>query len=384
MGATVSRTSCLSSAWATMLEASTGCEKPMSIHRIVAIMSAVLLPWATAQAIDGPGLAAAQHIAYPAVIAHRGASFDAPESTAAAYALARELGADYLELDLQRSSDGALVVLHDLNLLRTSDVAQRFPERKDRPVSAFTLTELKTLDMGTWFNQAYPARARPAYAGLQILTLDEVLDIAEANPQRVPGLYIETKAPKLFPGIEQDLHDRLKARGWLDMPGRVVLQTFDRDSLALLHSIMPQVPKTLLLWLGKGYVEPAEAQTFAESGETDRAAFLARQHPKDNAEFERWLDYAKAGGAIGVGASVALTGGGDQSYANLVQPSMIWKAHDKGLLVHAYTVDLPVDFQKVLTAGADGIFTNRSGELLRFLGRSLPQDEAPILESLGY
>lgn len=356
----------------------------MSIHRIVAALSVLLLPWMTAQAADGAGLAAAQGIAYPAVIAHRGASFDAPESTAAAYALARELGADYLELDLQRSSDGVLVVVHDNNLLRTSDVAQRFPERKDRPVSAFTLAELKTLDMGTWFNQAYPARARPAYAGLQILTLDDVLDIAEANPQRVPGLYIETKVPELFPGIEQNLHDRLQARGWLHTPGRVVLQTYDRDSLALLHRIMPQVPKMLLLWLGKGYVEPAEAQTFAESGETDQAAFLARQRPKDNAEFERWLDYAKAGGAIGVGASVALTGGGEQSYANLVQPRMIWMAHDKGLLIHAYTVDQAVDFQKVLTAGVDGIFTNRSGELQRFLGRSLPQDEAPILESLGY
>ena len=80
---------------------------------------------APVMARDGAGLAKAQGIAYPAVMAHRGASFDAPESTAPAYALARDLGADYLELDLQRTSDGVLVVVHDNDLQRTSDVAAR-------------------------------------------------------------------------------------------------------------------------------------------------------------------------------------------------------------------------------------------------------------------
>ena len=76
-------------------------------------------------------LASAHGIPHPAVIAHRGASFDAPESTAASYKLARDLGADYLELDLQRSKDGVLFALHDNNLQRTTDVATKFPERKD-------------------------------------------------------------------------------------------------------------------------------------------------------------------------------------------------------------------------------------------------------------
>ena len=113
-----------------------------------------------ASASNGKALATAHGIAHPAVIAHRGASYDAPESTTPAYLLARDQGADYLELDLQRSSDGVLVVVHDDVLSRTSDVAERFPERKDSPVSAFTLAELKSLDAGSWFNQAYPARAR--------------------------------------------------------------------------------------------------------------------------------------------------------------------------------------------------------------------------------
>lgn len=337
-----------------------------------------------AVAAEGEALAKAQGIAWPAVIAHRGASFDAPESTVPAYELARDLGADYLEMDLQRTRDGVLVVVHDDTLRRTSDVAERFPERAGSPVSAFTLAELKSLDAGTWFNRAYPERARASFAGLKILTLDEVMDIAQANPTRRPGLYIETKVPGQFPGIEDDLHRVLKARGWLDTPGRVVLQSFDRGSLALLHKAMPQAPKVLLLWLGKGSIEPASGQTFAESGEQDRAAFMARQQPKDREEFERWLEHAKAAGAIGTGPSAALAGGGEQSYADLVQPWMNRLSHDKDLLVHVYTVDDEVDFKRVSEAGVDGIFTNRSGPLLRFHGRPAEKSEGRILQERGW
>lgn len=333
---------------------------------------------------SGAALAKAQGIPYPAVIAHRGASHDAPESTAPAYQLARDLGADYLELDLQRSRDGVLVVVHDDDLRRTSDVAERFPERKDSPVSAFTLAELKSLDAGSWFNRAYPERARAAFVGLRLLTLDEVLDIAEGSPLHKPGLYIETKVPGQFPGIEQELHKALEKRGWLDRPGRVVLQSFDRDSLSLLHKAMPQVPKVLLLWLGKDHVEPAPGPSFADSGARDKAAYYARQQPKDRAEFERWLDLAKAAGAVGTGPSAALVGGGEQSYADLVQPWMNAMAHDKGLLVHVYTVDEPVDFKRVSEAGVDGIFTNRTGALLRFYGRVVGEDEAALLSERGW
>lgn len=196
-----------------------------------------------ARAEDSAALIERADIPRPAVIAHRGASYDAPESTRAAYLLARELGADYLEMDLQRTRDGVLVVLHDDTLERTTDVARKFPERKDKPVSDFTLAELKTLNAGRWFNVAHPDRARPAFDQLHLLTLDQVIDIAEGNPAHRPGLYIETKAPKQFPGIERDLKHVLKARGWLQGPHKVMLQAFDSDSLALLNKAMPSVPK---------------------------------------------------------------------------------------------------------------------------------------------
>ena len=113
-----------------------------------ALLLALMMGLGHAQAaspISPVELATKEGIPHPAVIAHRGASYDAPESTAAAYKLARDLGADYLELDLQRSKDGVLFALHDDNLQRTTDVATKFPERKDSPANEFTWKELQTL-----------------------------------------------------------------------------------------------------------------------------------------------------------------------------------------------------------------------------------------------
>lgn len=367
-----------------------------------ALLLGVLLGLGQAHAATEPSptaLATRLGIPHPAVIAHRGASFDAPESTAASYKLARDLGADYLEMDLQRSKDGVLFALHDNNLQRTTDVATRFPERKDSPATEFTIAELKTLDAGSWFNTAYPDRARPSYAGLKILTLDEIIDIAQGNPLHKPGLYIETKEPKQFPGIEHDLKEKLQDRGWLSPAGsklakselavgqgkgKVVLQTFEKSSLELLEKEMPQVPKILLLWVGEGSIEPQSKVTFAESGDKDKATYYAKQQPKSKAEFQQWVEYAKAQGAIGTGPSAALTKGGDQSYSDLVQPWMNQYTHDQGLLVHVYTIDDAVDYQKVMDAGVDGIFTNRASELLKFYKRPAAASVAQLLKNNGY
>ncbi|CAD5105938.1 glycerophosphodiester phosphodiesterase [Zestomonas carbonaria] len=372
----------------------------MKYAGVVALLSA-LLPWEAAQAEStGKVLAEQAGIPWPAVIAHRGASHDAPESTRPAYLLARDLGVDYLELDLQRTRDGVLIALHDDNLLRTSDVAEKFPERKERPVSDFTLAELKSLDAGAWFNAAHPERARPSFEGLRILTLDEVIDIAEGGEHK-PGLYIETKLPQQFPGIEKDLRDKLAARGWLDgrvrpvaldegrvtvaySPGRVVLQTFEKGSLELLAREMPEVPKILLLWVGDGYMEAAPDKPHDTSVDQDKAAWYARQRPRDRATFESWLDFAARNGAVGTGPSAALAAGGKQSYMDLTQPWMNRMTQDKGMLVHVYTVDDEVDFARLSEAGVDGFFSNRPDALLRFVGRAPEQDVKAILERHGY
>ncbi|WP_371367191.1 glycerophosphodiester phosphodiesterase [Pseudomonas sp. QL9] len=348
---------------------------------------------------QSPGrvLSEAAGIPWPAVIAHRGASYDAPEETAAAFRLARDVGADYLEADLQRTRDGVLVAFHDTTLERTTNVRELYPDRAREPLSAFTLAELKRLDAGSWFNKAYPQRARPAFSGLPILTLDELIDIAEGGVNR-PGLYLETKRPELFPGIETDLQRVLERRGWLDPRphapsgavdvasgrGRVVLQTFSRGSLELLQQSMPDVPKILLLSFGDGYMAMRSAVSFEASGETDEAAFYARQEVKSEAEFAAWTDWAKAHGALGTGPSILSREPDPQSYMDLVKPWMNRMTHDRGLFIHAYTVNSAKDFESLAKRGVDGFFTNRADLLLSLYNRPSPVGIDALLRRNGY
>jgi glycerophosphoryl diester phosphodiesterase len=364
-----------------------------------AALAGVMLSSGFAMAANEPGkaLAAKIGVPWPAVIAHRGASFDAPEETIPSYTLARELGADYLEMDIQRTKDGVLIALHDDTLERTTNVAEVFPDRAKDPLSSFTLDEIKRLDAGSWFNKAHPDRARARYAGLKILTLDEVIDIAEGGKNK-PGLYIETKVPAQFPGIEEDLKKKLEQRGWLSQrpaaekghvnvahtPGRVILQTFEKPSLELLQKAMPDTPKILLLWLGDGYIQAASDKSFKDSGAQDKASFYATQQVKSKEEFAAWMDWAKAHGAIGTGPASALKNGGDQSYMDLVQPWMNKMAHDRGLIIHPYTVDDAVDFKAISQRGVDGFFTNRASELLKFYGRPSKESMDSILKRIGY
>ena len=99
-------------------------------------------------------------------VAHRGASAYAPEHTLAAYRLAIEQGADFVEQDLAVTKDGVLICLHDPSLDRTTDVEERFPgraseieyegkKRKAWLANDFTLAEIKTLDAGSWFDRKF-------------------------------------------------------------------------------------------------------------------------------------------------------------------------------------------------------------------------------------
>ena len=92
------------------------------------------------------------------VIAHRGSTHFTPEETEAAYRWARNMGSDYLEVDIQRSKDGILLALHDILLTRTTDVSVKYPNKKELPTSEFNFDELMQLDAGSWFNKRYPDR----------------------------------------------------------------------------------------------------------------------------------------------------------------------------------------------------------------------------------
>ncbi|HET7839968.1 MAG TPA: glycerophosphodiester phosphodiesterase family protein [Terriglobia bacterium] len=116
------------------------------------------------------------------VIAHRGASGDAPENTLASFELALAQGADGIEFDVHLSRDNVPMVIHDARLERTTPGAGR--------VAAHSAAALARLDAGSWFNRRFPSRAREDYRACRVPLLEEVL--AWVRLQRCRA-YIEIK-----------------------------------------------------------------------------------------------------------------------------------------------------------------------------------------------
>lgn len=191
----------------------------------------------------------------PLLVAHRGASAYAPEHTLAAYQLAIQQGADFVEQDLQITKDGALVCLHDLTLERTTDVRHVFPARyrEERRgaevarrwyVSDFTLAEIKRLDAGSWFNAKFKNARVP--------TLQEAIDAVRGKA----GLYPETKAPEVYGdrgfSMEWLLLETLRKNN-LDQPGAdartpIIIQSFSAQSLRTLAiDLKTKLPLVLLI-----------------------------------------------------------------------------------------------------------------------------------------
>lgn len=129
-------------------------------------------------------------------IGHRGVAHRCPENTMASFAEALKLGIDMIELDVQRTLDGHLVILHDDAVNRTSN--------GKGPVRAQNLHDLKALDFGSWFD--------PRFAGERIPTLAEVIDLVRGKAE----LNIELKTTSaLDPGVERQLVAELKAADFL-------------------------------------------------------------------------------------------------------------------------------------------------------------------------
>jgi glycerophosphoryl diester phosphodiesterase len=122
-----------------------------------------------------------------AIIAHGGARSLAPENTLVAARTARALGADLWETDAAITADGHLVLMHDDAMMRTTDVADRYPERVPAPFSTYTLAEIRSLDAGSWFEREDPfgqvaagavtAPELASYRGLLVPTLREAFEL---------------------------------------------------------------------------------------------------------------------------------------------------------------------------------------------------------------
>jgi len=153
----------------------------------------------------------------PRIVAHRGASFEAPENTLAAFKRAWALGVEAVELDVHVTKDGEVVVIHDADTLRIGGV--------DRPVADQTLPELRALDVGGW--------QHIKYKGERIPTLAEALATIPAGRT----MFVEIKTgQETAPAIA----DVIKSSHPTSVA--IALQGFDPDALGALAAALPDAP----------------------------------------------------------------------------------------------------------------------------------------------
>jgi glycerophosphoryl diester phosphodiesterase len=256
-------------------------------------------------------------------IGHRGASGYAPEHTFAAYDLAIEQGADYIEIDLQMTADGVLVAMHDATLDRTATAPEGVPEEYcTGPVIEKTLEQIKMCDVGSWFG--------PEYAGEQIPTLEEIFQRYGTSV----NYYIETKNPDAVPCncMEKELlrlmeeYDLIKPaeKHW-----QVLIQSFSADSLQTIHEMNSELPLIQLY-------------SDTETSESIRASLR---------EVSKY--------AVGIGPS-----------QSDVDAALVEEAHALCLDVHPFTVNETRDMEALIALGVDGMFTNYPDRLEELLGKS--------------
>jgi len=274
------------------------------------------------------------------LVAHRGASAYAPEHTLAAYRLALEQGADFVEQDLGVTKDGALVCLHDPTLERTTDVEQVFPARFREEgsvrrwyIADFTLAEIKRLDAGAWFDSKF--------AGERVPTFEEAVALVRGRA----GIFPELKAPGVYrergvdmvPVVVAALQTMGLDRKGADARTPVILQSFDAPALQAIARTLPTVDRTLLL-------DPrGAAQWTTDAGLKDVAAFATGIGP-----YKQILD---------------------------ADPTLVPRAHASGLTVIPYTFrssatgrfpsvrDEMAHFLTVV--GVDGLFTDNPDQFPR-------------------
>ncbi len=308
-----------------------------------AALSLIVVSTTTAVAVQPPR---------PIVIAHRGASGYRPEHTLEAYRLAVEMGADYIEPDLVSTKDGVLIARHENEIGATTDVADRFPDRKRTKTidglsltgwfsEDFTLAEIKTLRA----RERLASRSHAYDGQFQVPTFDEVIALAQqlgAARGRDVGIYPETKHPTYFRNLQLPLEEPLLAAlgkyGWNRRDAPVFIQSFEQENLRALRT---KTEVRLVQLVSSG-------------------AMVAGDGLKSIAEYANGLGPEKR-------LLVPVNADG-----SLAPPTdLVSRAHAAGLLVHVWTVriDKPflpagyqgraeAEFEQLRGLGVDGVFTD--------------------------
>jgi glycerophosphoryl diester phosphodiesterase len=299
----------------------------------------------------------------PLVIGHRGAHGYLPAHTLEGYALAIELGADFIEPDLVATKDGHLIARHEPNMINTTDVASRpeFAARKRVAIvdgiaeegffaSDFTLAEIKRLRAV----QDFAERPQQFNGKFEIPTLEEVIKLAKRKSEekgRTIGIYPETKHPTYHKSLGLPLEKRLLSiladAGWNHRDAPVFIQSFEQSNLKELNR-MTRVRLVQLVDADDvnadgslSYVAPFDrpydwtvstnpvlrARTFGFFA-TDEGLREIKTYADGIGPWKRYIVSSVPAG---------LPGPGEASRKLLPPTDLIERAHKTGLLVHTWT-----------------------------------------------
>lgn len=219
------------------------------------------------------------------VTAHRGASGAAPENTLAAIQQAIDDGADFVEIDVQETSDGEVVVMHDSDFKKIAGT--------DLKIWDATLEQLADLDIGSWIS--------PRFSDQRVPTLDRVLETCKGKI----GVNIELKHYGRAQQLEQRVIDIVEEH---EMQSRIVIMSLKADSVAKVKKLRPDWKVGLLTAVSIGDLTRVKADFLAVSDSLATSAFIRDAH-RAGKEVYVWTvnDPVMMSAVIGRGADSIIT-----------------------------------------------------------------------------
>ncbi|GEM_PF-551838 len=239
------------------------------------------------------------------VVAHRGAMAYAPENTLAAFKKAALMGADMFELDVHRTLDSVLVVIHDDTVDRTTDYESPAGETAATGyVASMTYADIENLDAGSWFD--------PSFANETIPSLEEALQLAKDYNIKI-NIEIKT-VPMTYPGIEQQVIDMVNG---MNMGSMILISSFSPISSVYSGSL----------------------------GDIETAMLMSSEYGGRSPEYIENQIIAQYADALHP----------DIGYTT---PELVQNAHDQGMKVNVWTVNDPADMLRFYRMGCEGVISN--------------------------